>query len=57
MDEARLLSECEGAKRNKHVLNGATMVPSVVTTFCKLDPCAQGILQSLADVALSLIHI
>ena len=38
MDEASLLSECEGAKRNKHVLNGATMVPLVVTTFGKLGP-------------------
>ena len=39
------------AKRNKHVSNGATMVPLVVATFCKLDPSAQGCLQSSADVA------
>ena len=26
-DEARLIRECERAKRDKHVLNGATMVP------------------------------
>ena len=53
MDEASLFSECEGAKRNKHVLNGATMVPLVVTTFGNLGPSAQGLLQSLADVACS----
>ena len=53
MDEARLFSECEGAKRNKHVLNGATMVPLVVTTFGKMGPSAQGFLQSSADVACS----
>ena len=38
MDEVSLFSECEGAKRKKHVLNGATMVPLVVTTFGKLGP-------------------
>ena len=27
LDEATLVSEYELAKRNKHVLNGATMVP------------------------------
>ena len=32
-DESRLLRECERAKREKHVLNGATMIPLVVTTF------------------------
>ena len=53
MDEASLFSECEGAKRNKHVLNGATMVPLVVTTFGKMGPSAQGFLQSSADVACS----
>ena len=42
----------KGAKRNKHVLNGA-IVPLVVTTFGKLGPSAQGFLQSLADVACS----
>ena len=26
-DESRLLRECERAKREKHVLNGATMIP------------------------------
>ena len=26
LDEATLIRECEVAKRNKHVLNGATMV-------------------------------
>ena len=53
LDEARLFSECEGAKRNKHVLNGATMVPWVVPTFGKLGPSAQGFLLSLADVSCS----
>ena len=33
LDEASLFSECEGGKRNKHVLNGAIMVPLVVTTL------------------------
>ena len=27
IDDASLFSKCEGAKHNKHVLNGATMVP------------------------------
>ena len=27
LDEARSFSECEGAKRNKHALNGATTIP------------------------------
>ena len=53
LDEATLMSDCEVAKRNKHVLNGATMVPLVMTTFGKLGPSAQGFLQSLADVACS----
>ena len=48
-----MVSEYEVAKRNKHVLNGATMVPLVMTTFGKLGPSAQGFLQSLADVACS----
>jgi hypothetical protein len=52
-DEARLLRECENAKRAKHVLNGATMVPLVMTTFGKLGPAAEGYLHSLADVACS----
>ena len=52
LDEARLISDCEVAKRNKHVLNGATMVPLVMTTFGKLGPSAQGFLQSLADICL-----
>ena len=29
------LRECERAKREKHVLNGATMIPLVMTTFGK----------------------
>ena len=34
-DESRLWRECERAKREKHVLNGATMIPLVMTTFGK----------------------
>ena len=49
-NEVRLLSECECAKRNKHVLNGVTMVLLVMLTFGKLGPSAQGLLQSLTDV-------
>ena len=52
-DESRLLRECERAKRVKHVLNGATMIPLVMTTFGKLGPCAESYLKSLADVACS----
>ena len=50
-----MISECEVAKRNKHVLNGVTMVPSVMTTFSKLGPSAQGFLESLADVPYSVV--
>ena len=53
LNEATLFSNREGAKRNKHVLNGATMLPLVVTAFGKLGPSARGFLQSLADVACS----
>ena len=53
MDKASLFSECEGAKRNKHVLNGATIVPLVLTTFGNLGLSAHGFLQSLVDVACS----
>ena len=41
LDESRLLRECERAKREKHVLNGATMIPLVMTTFGKLGPSAE----------------
>ena len=46
-----MLRECEHAKRTKHVLNGATMIPSVLTTCGKLGPSAVSYMQSLADVA------
>ena len=36
LDEARLFSECKDAKRKKHVLNGDTMIPLVLTIFDKL---------------------
>ena len=35
------------------MLNGATMIPLVMTTFGKLGPSAESYLQSLADVACS----
>jgi hypothetical protein len=35
------------------VLNGATMVPLVMSTFGKLGPAAEGYLQNLASVACS----
>ena len=51
--DGTVLRECERAKREKRVLNGATMIPLVMTTFCKLGPSAESYLQSLADVACS----
>jgi hypothetical protein len=41
------------AKTRKHVLNGATMVPLVMSTFGKLGPAAEGYLTNLASVACS----
>ena len=52
-DESRLLREFERAKREKHVLNGATMIPLVMTTFGKLGSSAVSYLLCLADVACS----
>ena len=46
-----MLRESEDAKVDKHVLNGATMVPLVMTSFGNWGPSAQGVLQSSADVA------
>ena len=48
-----MIRECEGGKRDKHVLNGATIVPLVMTTFGKLGPSAEAYLQRLADVGCS----
>jgi hypothetical protein len=48
-----LFREAEQAKTRKHVLNGALMVPSVISTFGKLGPAAEGCLQNLATVACS----
>ena len=45
-DESRLLRECERAQREKHVLNGATMIPLVMTTFGKLGPSAESYLKT-----------
>ena len=47
LEKVRLLSECEGAKRSKHVLNVTTMVPLVVIALGKLGPSAHGFLQML----------
>ena len=52
-DESRLLRECERAKREKHVLNGATMILLVMSTFGRLGPSAESYLKKLADVACS----
>lgn len=46
------MSDCEGGKRNKHVLKGAAMGSLVMNTFSKFSP-AQGFLRCLADVACS----
>jgi hypothetical protein len=51
--ESVLLREAEQAKTSKHVLNGATMDPSIMSTFGKLDPTAEGYLQNLASVTSS----
>jgi hypothetical protein len=51
--ESVLFREAEQAKTRKHVLNGATMVPLVMSAFGKLGPAAEGYLQSLATVACS----
>ena len=49
--ESTMFELFEKAKREKHVLNGASMVPLVMTTFGKLGPVANAYLKSLADVA------
>jgi hypothetical protein len=51
--ESALFRDAEKAKSRKHVLNGATMVPLVMSTFGKLAPAAEGYLQNLASVACS----
>ena len=48
-----MLRECERAKREKNVLNGATRIPLVMTTLGKLGPSAEKYLQNSADVACS----
>jgi hypothetical protein len=53
LDEAKLFSKYETLKREKHVLNGATMVPLVMTSFGKLGPAAEDFLHSLATIACS----
>jgi hypothetical protein len=44
--ESVLFREAEQAKTRKHVLNGATMVPLVMSAFGKLGPAAEGYLQN-----------
>jgi hypothetical protein len=51
--ESVLFREAEQAKTWKHVLNGATMVTLVMSTFGKLGTAAEGYLQNLATVACS----
>jgi hypothetical protein len=51
--EAVLFRAAEQAKTRKHVLNGTTMVPLVMSTFGKLGSPADGYLQNLASVACS----
>ena len=51
--EAALFRDAKKAKSRKHVLNGATMVPLVMSTFGKLGPAAECYLQNLATVACS----
>lgn len=51
--EARLPSCYEKLKRDNHALNGATMVPWVITTFGKLGASAEGYIQNLSTVACS----
>ena len=41
-----MLRECEVANRAEHDLSCAAMVPLLMTTFGKLNPSAQGFLQS-----------
>jgi hypothetical protein len=50
--ESVLFLEAEQAART-HVLNGATMVLSAMSTFRKLGPAAAGDLQNLAAIACS----
>jgi hypothetical protein len=49
--ESVLFRSADQAKTRKHVLNGATMVPVVISKFDKLGPAAEGYLQKLATVA------
>jgi hypothetical protein len=51
--ESALFREAEQAKTRKRVLNGATMVPLVMSTSGKLGLALEGHLQNLASVACS----
>jgi hypothetical protein len=46
--ESVLFRDAEQAKTRKHVLNGATMVPLVMSMLGKLGPAAEGYLQNIA---------
>jgi hypothetical protein len=50
-----LFREAEQAKTRKHVLNGATMVPLLMSTFGKLGPAAEGYLQNLATCSTGVV--
>jgi hypothetical protein len=52
--EAQLLAKWETLKREKHVLNGVTMIPVVMTSFGEFGHAAEGELQSLATIACSM---
>jgi hypothetical protein len=49
-----LFRAAEQAKTRTHVLNGATMVPLVMSPFGKLEPAAEGCLQNLVPRATDL---
>jgi hypothetical protein len=51
--EPVLCREAEQAKTRKHVLNGATSVPLVKSTFVKHGPAAEGYLQYSETVTVS----
>ena len=52
--EAVMFRDAELAKSRKHVRNGATTVPVVMSTSGKLGPAAEGFLKNLATVACSI---
>ena len=53
MDVCAIFRKFEKQKCDKHVLEGATFVPLVMSTYGKLAPAAESYLQELATVACS----